>query len=208
MYFLLVALSQAIPALQIGYLSTYIVPLACVLAITLGKEAWDDIERRKRDKEANSEGYTVLIFDRPGMGDVERYRARRKLKSKASKSKRLSVVEPDRLSDIQEEEENAHSEGRMPSSIVREVIKKARYLKVGDVLKLGKDQRLPADVVILKSYPSETASTTSPIPSIDPVLNSFLVDPISDPPIEESSSTLADTRESTSELDAPDASPS
>lgn len=40
MYFLLVALSQAIPQLRIGYLSTYIAPLAFVLVITLGKEVF------------------------------------------------------------------------------------------------------------------------------------------------------------------------
>jgi len=37
MYFLLVALSQIIPALRIGYLSTYIAPLAFVICITLSK---------------------------------------------------------------------------------------------------------------------------------------------------------------------------
>src|SRR5215469_7497765 len=63
MYFLLVALSQIIPPLRIGYLSTYVLPLAFVLTITLGKEAWDDIGRRRRDAEANSEPYTVVRFD-------------------------------------------------------------------------------------------------------------------------------------------------
>ncbi|THZ05024.1 phospholipid-translocating P-type ATPase-like protein [Aureobasidium pullulans] len=58
MYFLLVALSQIIPQLRIGYLSTYIFPLLFVLTITLGKEAMDDIHRRRRDQEANSERYT------------------------------------------------------------------------------------------------------------------------------------------------------
>ncbi|KAJ8610208.1 hypothetical protein MRB53_038709 [Persea americana] len=64
MYFLLVALSQIIKPLRIGYLSTYVAPLAFVLAITLGKEAIDDISRRRRDAEANSERYEVLKFER------------------------------------------------------------------------------------------------------------------------------------------------
>jgi phospholipid-translocating ATPase len=200
MYFLLVALSQAIPALRIGYLSSYIVPLACVLAITLGKEAYDDIERRRRDNEANSEGYTVLCFDKPGSGAADKYNGKKKLKSKASpKSKRSSLVEADRLSDIQEEEESAEGQGRaVPSSKVREVIKKSRDLKVGDVLKLGKDQRVPADVVILKSYSHE--STVAPIEGERPaVSDTLLVEPISDPPIEQTSSTIAEGHESTSE---------
>jgi len=200
MYFLLVALSQVIPALRIGYLSTYIVPLACVLAITLGKEAWDDIERRKRDNEANAEGYTVLIFDKPGSGDTDRYRAKKKLKSNAVKTKRRSLVEGDRLSDIQEEEESAQSEGLQPTAIVREVIRKSRDLKVGDVLKMGKNDRVPADVVILKSFPNDPAATASPVVVEVPGLESLLVSPIADPPIDNSAATAADAHESTSKL--------
>jgi len=200
MYFLLVALSQVIPALRIGYLSTYIVPLVCVLAITLGKEAWDDIERRKRDAEANSEGYTVLVFEKPGYGAADRFQKKRGSKSKTAKSKRKSLVVPDRLSDIQEEEENTQGEGRLPTSEIHEVIKKSRDLKVGDVLKLGKDQRLPADVIILKSYPNESAISTNPVINIVPANESLLVDPISDPPIDESAATVADSLGSTSDL--------
>jgi len=199
MYFLLVALSQAIPPLRIGYLSTYIVPLICVLAITLGKEAWDDIERRKRDSEANSQGYTVLCFDKPGSTNSERYRARRKMKSKVANSKKTKLVEPDRLSDIQEEEESAQNEGLGPASHVREMIKKSRDLKVGDVLKLGKDQRVPADVVILKSYPNEPTAAANTLVDIGSELDGLLVDAISKSPIDETTATANDRRSSTSE---------
>ncbi|KAG9246336.1 P-type ATPase-like protein [Calycina marina] len=198
MYFLLVALSQVVPALRIGYLSTYIVPLACVLAITLGKEAWDDIERRKRDAEANAEGYTVLVFEKPGQGSANKYQKNRSLKSKGFKKK--SLVVPDRLSDIQEEEESAESEGLVPTSEVHEIIKKSRDLKVGDVLKLGKDQRLPADVIILKSYPNEITVSSGPVTNIVPADESLLVDTVTDPPMDQSTPTVSESLESTSEL--------
>jgi phospholipid-translocating ATPase len=197
MYFLLVALSQVIPPLQIGYITTYIAPLAFVLAVTLGKEAVDDIGRRRRDTEANSEGYTVLSFDK-GVGDATRYHAKRKSKSKAANSKKAPVAEHDRLSDIQEEEDNAEGVGRhAPSSNVREVVRKSRDLKVGDVLKLGKDQRVPADVVILQSYANESATASSKIADIDPA-GSLLVDPVSDPAIDQSAATISSSLESTS----------
>ncbi|KAG0648538.1 putative phospholipid-transporting ATPase NEO1 [Hyphodiscus hymeniophilus] len=202
MYFLLVALSQVVPALRIGYLSTYIVPLVFVLSITLGKEAIDDISRRKRDSEANSEGYTVLCFDQPGLGNSERYHAK-KLKSKEnSKVQRKSLVEPDRLSDIQEEEDSAENHGRGgPTSTIKEVIRKSRDLKVGDVLKLGKDQRVPADVVILKSYSNESIAVPSGAEfHAEPETENLLVDPISDPAIDQRAATLTDSHESTSEL--------
>ena len=108
-YFLLVALSQTIPVLRIGYMSTYIAPLSFVVAISIGKEALDDIGRRRRDAEANSEEFTVVnLRGRTGYDE-------------------------------------------------QEMTRKARDLKVGDVLKLRKNQRLPADVVILKSVSGESA---------------------------------------------------
>lgn len=94
LYFLLVALSQAIPALRIGYLSSYIVPLAFVLMVTMSKEAMDDIQRRQRDKESNNELYEVL--------------------NKAQ---------------------------LVPS----------KDLKVGDLIKIHKGTRIPADLVLLQS---------------------------------------------------------
>lgn len=122
-YFLLVALSQIIPYLQIGYMSTYIVPLAFVLTITLGKEAIDDIARRRRDAEANAEPYTVLSFDQ------------------SPATVRTNVTGP------------------------REVQKKSRDLMVGEILKLEKNQRVPADVVILQSHLGEN-SLTEPAPTV------------------------------------------
>ena len=79
---------------------------------------------------------------------------------------------------------------------VREVTRKARDLKVGDVLKLGKDQRLPADVVILKSYTNESAAQEIPEPETN--IEGLLVDPISDPAIDQSDMTVAEGHESTS----------
>ena len=165
MYFLLVALSQALPALRIGYISTYVAPLAFVLMITMGKEAYDDIERRRRDNEANSERYTVLQFSEPGQWN-QSSRPTRKLKSSSSrKAQRKNITQQDRLSDIQEEEERAEGGGYVEqSSYVQDISKKSRDLKVGDVLKLGKGQRVPADVVILKCVTPEGTQSHGQVP--------------------------------------------
>ncbi|TIA92065.1 hypothetical protein E3P81_01659 [Wallemia ichthyophaga] len=95
LYFLLVALSQFIPPLKIGFISTYIAPLAFVLLVTISKEAYDDYLRQKRDNEVNSSLYTTLT-------------------SIGSQS--------------------------TPSSSI----------KVGDLLFLEKNQRVPADLVLLR----------------------------------------------------------
>ncbi|KAL3448503.1 hypothetical protein BJX65DRAFT_274883 [Aspergillus insuetus] len=123
-YFLLVALSQIIPVLRIGYMSTYIAPLAFVVSISLGKEALDDIARRRRDAEANAEEFSVLALDKSGGSRV------------------YPVAE----------DSNSHGEN------IPVIVKKSRDLKVGDVLKVRKNQRLPADVVILKSVSNDATA--------------------------------------------------
>ena len=131
-YFLLVALSQIIPYLRIGYMSTYIVPLAVVLTISIGKEAVDDIIRRKRDAEANAEPYTVLLPADFNGGRKRPWRSQKPL-------------------------------GNNPGAGT-EIQKKSRDLKVGDIVKLQKDQRVPADVVILKSIPNDLDISISIVP--------------------------------------------
>ena len=163
MYFLLVALSQIIPSLRIGYLSTYIAPLAFVLAITLGKEAMDDVARRRRDSEANKEEYTVLRLQ-----DVSKLPAKRRIQKSASrlqskKRKYRDSTKHSRLDDIEEEEENTRWHERAVESNIEidEIHIKSRDLKVGDVLRLGKNQRIPADLVILQSFSVESSLTAS-----------------------------------------------
>lgn len=125
-YFLLVALSQIIPYLRIGYMSTYIVPLAVVLTISIGKEAVDDIARRRRDAEANAEYYTICSLTDPVSNP------------RVSRSPQPTTP---------------------ASGGPVEIQKKSRDIKVGDILKLSKNQRLPADVVILKTIPNDLGMT-------------------------------------------------
>ncbi|KAK4988328.1 putative aminophospholipid-translocase [Elasticomyces elasticus] len=152
-----------IPALRIGYLSTYVAPLAFVLVITLGKEAIDDIARRQRDREANAEGYTVLEFEEEGsgLGGLKRNKRRRKLAKTSTYAKRRQKEKGSgRLTDNEDEEQRIGSRsGNTPAAAVTEVVKSSRDLNVGDVIRISKDQRVPADVVILTSFSADTAST-------------------------------------------------
>ncbi|KAJ7360512.1 ATP synthase subunit 9 [Desmophyllum pertusum] len=96
MYFLVVATSQFIPALRIGYLYTYWGPLAFVVFVTMCREAYDDFLRFRRDREVNSQQYKKL-----------------------TKKGTVSV----------------------PSSAI----------KVSDLIIVEKDQRVPADMVFLRT---------------------------------------------------------
>ncbi|KAG8702472.1 putative aminophospholipid-translocase [Ceratobasidium sp. 394] len=114
LYFLLVALSQFVPALKIGFIATYVAPLAFVLAVTMGKEAWDDVLRNRRDREANAQRYLILEPD------------------SSSPSPTTPGFPPTRAT---------------PSS----------QLKVGDLVQLTQNQRVPADMLLLRtSDPSGT----------------------------------------------------
>uniref|UniRef100_A0A6I8S3S0 Phospholipid-transporting ATPase n=1 Tax=Xenopus tropicalis TaxID=8364 RepID=A0A6I8S3S0_XENTR len=62
LYFLVVACSQFVSALKIGYLYTYWAPLGFVLAVTMVREAADEYRRFQRDKEMNSQLYSKLTI--------------------------------------------------------------------------------------------------------------------------------------------------
>ncbi|CAE6437407.1 unnamed protein product [Rhizoctonia solani] len=115
LYFLLVALSQFVPALKIGFIATYIAPLAFVLCVTMGKEAWDDILRNRRDREANAQRYLILEPDSTPLAPNS-----------------STGFPPTRAT---------------PSS----------QLQVGDLVQLSQNQRVPADMLLLRtSDPSGT----------------------------------------------------
>lgn len=99
----MVALSQFVPALKIGYILTYFGPLCFVLLITISKEALDDYQRYKRDKEANSQLYARLT---------------------------------------------PSGNQNIPSSKIR----------VGDFIHVLKDQRIPADMILLRTTEESGAS--------------------------------------------------
>lgn len=140
LYFLLVAVSQFIPVLRIGFLSSYVVPLVFVLCVTLGKEALDDLARRRRDAEANSEPYKVLD---PDCGHIGR-------KKNSPRKPKAREVSSGNVEELMEEEQRLQGQGD-----IRTVTKKAKDIRVGDILVLHKDQRVPADVIILKSIPAD-----------------------------------------------------
>ncbi|KKK26925.1 hypothetical protein ARAM_005735 [Aspergillus rambellii] len=163
-YFLLVALSQIIPVLRIGYMSSYIAPLAFVVSISLGKEALDDIRRRRRDAEANAEEFSVLALDK-------------------LEGRRRPFAE-----------DNSAQGGNIPV-----ITKKSKDLKVGDVLKVRKSQRLPADVVILKSISNDSGAIRE---SIEAESSSAEADPSSSHGTEQANaSSGSDTFIRTDQLD-------
>ncbi|KAJ3758485.1 protein transporter [Lentinula raphanica] len=125
LYFLLVALSQFVPALKIGFIATYIAPLAFVLSITIGKEAYDDYKRNLRDREANGQKY--LVVDPP---------------SPQSSTSASSLP--------------FNTTSQIPTHLSTRALPSSSLL-VGHLVRLQKNDRVPADMVLLwTSDPSGT----------------------------------------------------
>ncbi|KAF7283909.1 hypothetical protein GWI33_022738 [Rhynchophorus ferrugineus] len=105
LYFLIMATSQFVPDIRIGYLYTYWGPLCFVLLVTICREAIDDLRRHKRDQEVNNQKCKRLLND---------------------KNKPFEIVA-------------------------------AHKLKVGDLIIVDKDERVPADLILLRT--SESSGT-------------------------------------------------
>jgi len=60
-FYLLMSIAQFFPDLKVGYLFTYISPLAFVVCVSMAKELYDDINRRIQDKKTNSAKINVLV---------------------------------------------------------------------------------------------------------------------------------------------------
>ena len=102
-FYLLMSISQFIPELKVGFLFTYVSPLAFVVLVSMAKELYDDINRRLQDKKTNSTLVNVLTFDK--------------------NQKKVNIIQ-----------------------------KQASDLLVGDIIELKKDSRVPADIVVLKTF--------------------------------------------------------
>ncbi|GLA38976.1 hypothetical protein AnigIFM63309_006302 [Aspergillus niger] len=113
-YFLIVAILQMIPGLSTTGSFTTLVPLLIFVAISMGKEGFDDWRRYRLDKEENNRYAFVL---RPGAG----------ISPQMCASDSVSV--------------SSESQDWVPV--------KWRDIKVGDVIRMERDQPVPADMVLL-----------------------------------------------------------
>ncbi|CZR57136.1 related to P-type ATPase [Phialocephala subalpina] len=132
-YFLLVSILQMIPGLSTTGSYTTIAPLLVFVAISMGKEGYDDVRRYKLDQVENNRTTLVLHAYRPA-GETQDAKSR-SLKSILSSSKSSEA-----------------SELVLPIDGPKHWASlKWRDVKVGDIIKLNRDDPVPADMVILHS---------------------------------------------------------
>ena len=121
-YFLFVAILQMIPGLSTTGQYTTIIPLMFFVAISMSKEGYEDLRRHRLDKVENSREAKVLHAYKPVPGGA------------ASEG----------ASEFSKESRQDHGPVHWASI-------KWQALQVGDVVKLERDEAVPADLVLLKS---------------------------------------------------------
>lgn len=139
-YFLLISILQLIPGLSPTGSYTTIVPLMVFVVISMAKEGWDDVRRYKLDQVENSKDTLVMRHYRPP-GIVEQPETtsiRGRLKDFSSLKKTPSTI------NTEDDNITLYGDGQMHWATV-----KWSELKVGDIVKLRRDDDVPADVVLL-----------------------------------------------------------
>ena len=116
-FYLVMAISQFIPDIKVGFLFAYVSPLCVVVIFSLLKELIDDVNRRIQDFKTNSKKVTTIQF------------------AKDSKNK------------------NSLKE-------IKKIRKSYSNLKIGDIIELNKDERIPADIIVLKTFNESEDSNT------------------------------------------------
>ncbi|KAI9049036.1 hypothetical protein LZ554_006884 [Drepanopeziza brunnea f. sp. 'monogermtubi'] len=135
-YFLVISILQVMPGLSTTGTYTTLAPLLVFVAISMGKEGWDDVRRYKLDKIENNRETLVLRWFRPeqafGSGEL---------------GNKMKALLP--------KKGHAKLEGALDGAEYREDKnwKKLKWhaIRVGDIIKLRRDDPVPADIVILSA---------------------------------------------------------
>lgn len=142
-YFLTISILQMIPGLSTTGTYTTIGPLIAFVALSMAKEGWDDYRRYTMDKSENRTETWVLDPDasisRQRRHGVRREKFRGRRKSVGSEMQAL-----DEPNERQDEPPPWSPDEDVPWSKTQ-----WQGIRVGDVIKLRRDQNVPADIVLL-----------------------------------------------------------
>ncbi|PSS00840.1 hypothetical protein BD289DRAFT_458411 [Coniella lustricola] len=142
-YFLTVSILQMTPGLSTTGTYTTFGPLMAFVAISMAKEGWDDYRRYKLDKLENRTEAFVLDPD----GNITSESQHGGIREKFRRKKQYTAGEMQDLSGVVEyvEETPPWSE----EEDVRWSKTQWQDIRVGDIIKLRRDENVPADVILL-----------------------------------------------------------
>ncbi len=119
---------------------TTILPLTFFLLLTICKEGWDDMKRHKMDKVENNQDATVLRKRQAAVDGVASSRGLARTLSLSGMLPWASKMANDVVDEVLEGDEDVD----LQWAKVR-----WRDMKVGDVVKLRRDEAVPADLALL-----------------------------------------------------------
>ncbi|KAF5575182.1 phospholipid-translocating ATPase [Fusarium pseudocircinatum] len=139
-YFLVVGSIQMVPGLSTVGRWTTIVPLGVFVAFSMAKEGWDDYRRYRLDRLENRSEAWILTDRNAEKGRVRHAEKMRRKKEKASES-----GEEHMLDDLESGTPGtAKLGGKGDWTSVQ-----WQHVRVGDVIRLRRDDPVPADIVLL-----------------------------------------------------------
>ena len=141
-YFICIGIPQAIPGLSTTGNYTTILPLTFFILLTVLKEGYDDWGRHKMDKVENNKLARVLRLKKHSASQEE---ARRPLARTVSELSVLRWAGKGKAGDLLENEPDEDE------VLAWDCSTKWHNIKVGDVLKLKRDEPIPADIILLHS---------------------------------------------------------
>jgi phospholipid-translocating ATPase len=143
-YFICIGVPQAIPGLSTTGNYTTILPLTFFILLTVLKEAYDDYKRHRMDKVENkllarvlaqkSHAADEVTLERPLFRAVSNFSTLSPWKTSSTKA--VQIVQEN---EQDEDDELAWTDTRWHN------------IKVGDILKLNRDETIPADLVLLNT---------------------------------------------------------
>lgn len=142
-YFLTIGILQMIPGLSTTGTYTTIGPLIAFVALSMAKEGWDDYRRYKLDKLENRT--EAWILDPDGIVSDEGRRGR--IREKFARRREDVGGEMQELGEVSER----HDENPPWSQDEDVRWSKTQWqdIRVGDLIKLRRDENVPADVILL-----------------------------------------------------------
>lgn len=141
-YLICVGIPQTIPGLSTTGNYTTILPLLFFILLTVLKEGYDDYRRHRLDVVENKKSFARALRDRQHHGLADRLWAD-VWQALVSTARRESSRERVVRTDAEEDDETDH-EGKLRWTSIQ-----WQQLRVGDILKLKRDEPVPADVVLL-----------------------------------------------------------
>ncbi|KAK1059223.1 drs2 neo1 protein [Friedmanniomyces endolithicus] len=139
-YFLCIGIPQTIPGLSTTGSYTTILPLTFFLLLTICKEGWDDMKRHKMDKVENNQYATVLRKRQAAVDGVASSHGLARTLSLSGMLPWASKMANNVVHEAREEDEDVD----LQWAKVR-----WRGMKVGDIVKLQRDEAVPADLALL-----------------------------------------------------------